>query len=87
MDATKQFAQIRNERTSAAGRAAIDVAERLFQTATETEHMREARQWVELGLKCDKAVADGDLAGALAKLQRKSVESSALDRARKVAGH
>ena len=82
MDATKQFAEVRSERTSAAGRALIEIAAHIFATATEREDIKESRQWILASMQCDKAVADGDLAGALAKSKRKESTHATMDRAR-----
>lgn len=86
VDAGSVFAMLRAERTSDAGRAAVQMAAYLFARAGgDTQAITEARAWVKLGLECDKAVADGNLAAALEKAKRKAQQHEVLDRAKAIA--
>jgi hypothetical protein len=85
IDHAPLFAKICNERTSEAGRAAVMIAQNLFDRAFDEKDRAEARQWVKLGLDCDKAVQDGNIEAALAKVRKKAATSDKLDKARQLA--
>lgn len=77
---------IASERTSVAGRAAVQLALQMLLTdSSDVRKVTEARAWVVLGLECDKAIKDGQLAEALEKAKRKGLASEKLDRAKAVA--
>lgn len=85
LDHAGLFDTICRERTSDAGKAAVKIAASLFSSALDDKDRAEARQWVKLGLDCDKAVQDGNLEAALAKVRKKAATSDKLDAARRIA--
>lgn len=78
------FARIKSKRSTDAGKACVDLAERIFNEAAE-DSSKEARQWVALALQCDKAEADGDIEGLKEKAKRKQETSALAQQAKAVA--
>lgn len=79
---TSQFDRLAAERTSEAGRAAVDVARDLYASANSVAMITEARQWVALSLDCDKAIADGKINELAARIAAKSAKHELADRMR-----
>lgn len=78
------FARIKQKRSTDAGKACVDLAERIFHEGSK-DSSKEARQWVGLALACDKAEADGDIEGLKEKAKRKGEASEIAKRAKELA--
>lgn len=60
MSIESEFETIRANRRTAAAKACVDLAERIYRTGEE-DSSKEARMWVALSLQVDKASADADI--------------------------